>query len=52
VSTQKNKDVVRRFLDALGRRHSDALRRLVREDVVWWAPPVLESYGLSRPLCG
>jgi ketosteroid isomerase-like protein len=38
VTTEDNKEIVRRFLDALVDEDTATMRPLVRDDVTWWAP--------------
>ena len=50
---QANKALIARFLPALVADDTDAMRPLVRDDVVWWVPASSAAkFGLDRPLRG
>jgi ketosteroid isomerase-like protein len=48
----ERKLVVRSLLDAVAQRDTATLQRLLRDDVVWWAPASAVQRGLARPLRG
>jgi ketosteroid isomerase-like protein len=53
AESERNKDVVARFLPALVADDAEAMRPLVHDDVVWWVPASSAAkFGLERPLRG
>jgi ketosteroid isomerase-like protein len=51
VETARNKEIVRRFFDAM-RRGDPALPDLLTEDVSWWVPPGANLGGLYEGKAG
>jgi len=50
---QTNRATIERFLPALVHDDVEAMRPLVRDDVVWWVPgSAAAKFGLARPLVG
>lgn len=53
MTPTERKAVVEQFLHALVDEHSDAMRPLVLDDVVWWVPASSAAkFHLERPLVG
>ena len=53
MSSEQQKEVVRRFLDALVNDDAPSMRPLVCDDVTWWVPQSgVDTYGLPRRLDG